>query len=248
MPSVHLLGTGGAVTDRHRTTTMLAFTHESRTFLVDCGGDVVQRAQAAGIDLDGIYAVIITHTHPDHIGGFPLLLEKLWLRGRRDPIPVYGLQEVIDLARQLCQVFCMESWKDFPTIIWNVIPPEENATVFSDDTFVVTAAPGSHSVNVIGIRVESQDSGGVVAYSCDTEPCPSIANLARNATILFHEANGAGKGHSSAEQAATIAAEANANELILVHLSEGQQEANMEETFRIFRRTRIGIELGEYAF
>ncbi|MEX0747058.1 MAG: MBL fold metallo-hydrolase, partial [Rhodothermales bacterium] len=91
MARLHLLGTGAAVSDPHRTTTMLAFEEGRETLVVDCGGDVVQRLLAAGIDLDTIAALIVTHEHPDHVSGFPLFMEKIWLAGRRRPIDVYGI-------------------------------------------------------------------------------------------------------------------------------------------------------------
>ncbi|NNF57861.1 MAG: MBL fold metallo-hydrolase, partial [Rhodothermaceae bacterium] len=88
--TLYLLGTGAAVSDPHRTTTMLAVEEAGRLILVDCGGDAVQRLLKLGLDPTTIDAVILTHEHPDHISGFPLLIEKLWLLGRREPIPIYG--------------------------------------------------------------------------------------------------------------------------------------------------------------
>ncbi len=248
MSSVHLLGTGGAVTDRHRTTTMLAFTDAASTFLVDCGGDTMQRMLSAGINPDTVFALVITHTHPDHISGFPLLMEKLWLHGRRRKLPVYGLQEVIDLAKHLWEAFEMAGWKDFPEIEWNVIPHESEAPVFANHAWKVTASPGKHSVPVIGLKVESRTSGQFVVYSCDTEPSDSIADLSKGAELLLHEANGASPGHSSAEQAAQIAADARARSLVLVHLPQGMDERKLEGALAIFRETRLGVELGEYNF
>src|SRR5690625_566288 len=99
MPTLYLLGTGAAVSDAHRTTTMLAVSDGASTIAVDCGGDVIQRMMAAGIDVDTLDALIVTHEHPDHVSGFPLFMEKIWLLGRRRPIAVYGIREAIDQAR-----------------------------------------------------------------------------------------------------------------------------------------------------
>ena len=101
MVVLHLLGTGAVRTDPHRTTTMLAFEEANAVFLVDCGGDAVQRMMQAGLDPAAIEAVILTHEHPDHISGFALLIEKLWLLGRRDPIHVYGPLPTLELARTI---------------------------------------------------------------------------------------------------------------------------------------------------
>ena len=69
MPTLHLLGTGAALSDPHRTTTMLAFQGNGSVIVVDCGGDVVQRLMQAGVPLDQIEALIVTHEHADHAGG-----------------------------------------------------------------------------------------------------------------------------------------------------------------------------------
>jgi ribonuclease Z len=57
----------------------------------------------------------------------------------------------------------------------------------------------------------------VFAYSCDTEPCAAVAELADQADILIHEATGAEPGHSSASQAGNIATRAGAGSLYLIH-------------------------------
>ena len=248
MPALHFLGTGAAFTDAHRTTAMLAFTDGPHTLVVDCGGDVVQRVQAAGIDLDTIDAMIVTHEHPDHVAGFPLFMEKLWLAGRRRPVPVYGIRPAIDQARRCFEVFDTSQWKGLPEIEWHEVAHEEGALVLEDDRWRVTAAPGRHSVPVVGLRVESKTSGRVVAYSCDTQPSDAIARLSRGADVLVHEANGAGPVHSSPEEAADIARRAGAGRLILIHVPPGLTPADLAGARAIFAETEIAEELGQIAF
>ena len=104
MATLYLLGTGAGLSDGSRTTNMLAFSDQQSSLVVDCGGDVVQRMQAANIDLATITALIITHEHPDHVSGFPLFMEKIWLAGRRHPIPVYGPEAALSQARRTAAV------------------------------------------------------------------------------------------------------------------------------------------------
>ncbi|HMB93064.1 MAG TPA: MBL fold metallo-hydrolase, partial [Rhodothermales bacterium] len=164
MPTLHLLGTGAALSDPHRTTTMLAITNDTSTVVVDCGGDVVQRLLAADIALDTITALIVTHEHPDHVSGFPLFMEKIWLAGRRRPIPVYGIEPALDQARRCFDTFDTSRWDGLPKIQWQPIPHEAGALVLDDAVWHITAAPGIHSVPVVGLRVRSKQSGNVVAY------------------------------------------------------------------------------------
>ncbi|MDX1418908.1 MAG: ribonuclease Z [Rubricoccaceae bacterium] len=244
--TLHLLGTGAAVSDPHRTTTMLAVEEAGRLVLVDCGGDAVQRLLALGIDPTGLHAVILTHEHPDHVSGFPLLIEKLWLLGRRAPIPVYGPAPTLRIVEQGFDLFSTEKWDGLPERAWHDVPMEPGALVFSDEVFHVTAAPVDHPVPTIGLRFEGA-SGSILGYSCDTAKCANVVRLARGADVLVHEATGSQPGvHASAEEAAETAAEAGAGRLILVHLPPGVSDDTLTEARHRFSLTEIGEELGSY--
>jgi len=65
--------------------------------------------------------------------------------------------------------------------------------------------------------VEVHKSDKVLAYSCDTEPCLAVEELAAEADVLIHEATGQSPGHSSAAQAGEIAKKAQALSLYLIH-------------------------------
>jgi ribonuclease Z len=248
MAVLHLLGTGSPLTDARRTTTMLAFQKPGSAIVVDCGSDVVQRMLMAGIDVQQVTAMIVTHEHADHVGGFPLFMERMWLHGRRHPIDVYGIRQAIGQARRCWEAFETGGWKDVPEIRWHEVALQEGAAVLEDEHWRVTAAPGIHPVPVIGVRVEDRTGGGTAAYSCDTEPCDSIERLARGVDILAHEGTGAMKGHTGAEDAARIARRAGAKRLVLVHLSPDVKDADLAEARGIFPHVEYGEDGGRYDF
>lgn len=249
MATLYLLGTGAAVSDPHRTTTMLAVENSASILLIDCGGDALQRLAACGADPGKVTGLIVTHEHPDHVSGFPLLMEKIWLYGRREPLDVYGIEPAIDQARRTHDSFDTTAWPDYPEIRYRRVETTPGALVLERDGWRVTAAPGDHAVPVVGLRIE-EESGGVVAYSCDTSYSAAIVNLAKGAHILVHEATGEGPGHSSAQQAARAAREASAARLLLVHLPP-ERYLGAEELARareIFPNTEKGEEGGRYGF
>ena len=248
MPTLHLLGTGGAFSDPHRTTTMLAVTDGTSTLVIDCGGDVVQRFLAASLDLNTLSALFLTHEHIDHVGGFPLFMERTWLAGRRAPIPVYGIAPALDQARRCFATFDTSGWEGLPEILWHSFPETLGALVLSDATWNVQAAPGIHSVPVVGLRIEHRPSGQVAAYSSDTQPSSDITKLAYRADLLLHEATGALPGHTTLEQAAEIAASAEAKRLVLVHLPPGLTDDDLHGARRVFPDTALGDELGAYNY
>jgi ribonuclease Z len=248
MPTLHLLGTGAALADPDRTTTMLAFESADSVVVVDCGGDVVQRLLAAGIDLDRIEAMVVTHEHPDHVSGFPLFMEKIWLAQRRRPIPVYGPEAGLAQARRAFESFDTSGWEGMPEIEWHEVALEGGAELLTGDAWRVTAAPAKHSVPTIGIRVEDHRGGGVVVYSADTAPSEAITRLATDADILVHEAGGDHPSHTTVEAAAKVAAEAGARRLVLVHLPPEPSAEELERAREHLPDTEYGRDGGRYEF
>lgn len=224
---VHVLGSGAAFSDGSRTTTMLALEGASGIVVVDCGGDVVQRLLAQGLDPLRVTALIVTHEHADHVGGLPLMVERLWLAGRRTPLPVVGIAAAVAQAVRLHDAFDTGDWPGYRGIAPRVVAHEPGALVLQNADWRITAAPGTHSVPVIGLRIEAA-GGAVAAYSCDTTYDPAIVHLARGADLLLHEAAGETSMHASPCQAARVAAEAGAGRLVLVHLPHDFDEDGPE--------------------
>jgi ribonuclease Z len=224
MAELLLLGTGAALADGSREPTMLALRGRQSTVLIDCGGNAVRQLQRLEVPLESLERVILTHSHPDHTAGFPLLVEMLWLAGRREPLPVHGPAEAIDVMRRVWAQWDTSDWRGLFELEWCVVPLEVDAPVALGADFDLTAAPGDHSVPVFGVRAVERESGGTVVYSADGEPSPGIQALARGADLLVHEATGASYGHSSAQGAARLAREAGARRLLLVHLAPQRAE------------------------
>lgn len=246
MPTLHLLGTGAALAGPDRTTTMLAF-EGATTIVVDCGGDVVQRLLVSGIDLDSIAALIITHEHPDHVSGFPLFMEKIWLAQRRRPVAVVGIRPAINQAKRIFEAFDTSRWKGLPKIEWREVELAEDAAVWADDEWRIAASPGIHSVPVVGFRVEHVPSGVVMAYSGDTEKSAVIERLGRGAAIFVHEATGGVPAHSSAADAARVASGAGAARLVLVHIPPVLDPDDLREALELFPATEVGEDGARYA-
>ena len=243
---LYLLGTGAAVSDPHRTTTMLAFATGKGLFAVDCGGDLIQRMLAAGLDPLRLDALVITHEHPDHVSGFPLFVEKMWLLGRRTPIPVVGPERALDVARRLFATFNTDGWEGLPELDYRPVSLEAGSLAWRDEAFTVTSSCVDHPVPTIGLRIAAAD-GAVAAYSCDTSPTEAVVDLARGADVLVHEATGHQPGvHSSAEDAAEAARRAGAGRLLLVHLPPALPEADLAAARATFPATKPGEEGGVY--
>ncbi|MBP6822166.1 MAG: ribonuclease Z [Acidobacteria bacterium] len=98
--------------------------------------------------------------------------------------------------------------------------------------------------------------GKVVSYCLDTRPCTNAARLAANADWLIHEATYTDDhieeshhfGHSTAIQAAEIAAEAQAQKLLLTHFSSRYTDVRqlVDEARSVFPNTLAAEDLAEY--
>ena len=241
MAVVHVLGSGAAYSDGDRTTTMLALEGPHGIVVVDCGGDVVQRLLAQELDPLRVTALIVTHEHADHVGGLPLMVERLWVAGRRTPLPVIGIAPAVAQATRLHESFDTSAWPGYAGIAPQVVPHVADALVLETADWRITGTPGTHSVPVMGLRCEAAD-GSVAAYSCDTTYDPAIVALARDADLLLHEAAGdEPEIHATACQAARVAVEAGARRLVLVHLPHAFDEHGPEVACARGRFPRLEI-------
>ncbi len=168
--------------------------------------------------------MILTHFHPDHVSGVPLLLMNMWLLGRKLPLHIYGLHHTLNRVEDLMGFYEWETWPNFFPVVFHRLPQEEKILVLSNHEFRVLASPVRHLIPTIGLRIEFLQAGKSMAYSCDTEPCPQVVELAAGVDVLIHEAAGNSQGHSSAAQAGSVAREAEVRDLYLIHYRTGDYD------------------------
>lgn len=217
MADLVILGTANAIPNAEHENTHMALLGEDGFVLIDCVGNPIVRLQQAGLDVLRLSDLILTHFHPDHVSGVPSLLMSSWLLGRTAPLDVYGLAYTLDRIEGLMDFYEWKLWPRFFPVRFHRLPEDELAPVLEKKDFRIFASPVRHLIPTVGLRVEFPQSGRVLAYSCDTEPCPQVVRLASGADTLFHEATGAGRGHSSAAQAGEVARDAEVGKLYLIH-------------------------------
>jgi ribonuclease Z len=222
MPKVIILGSSNAVPSRDHENTHLVIIGDERTILVDCVSNPIVRLEQAGVDFNDLTDIVITHFHPDHVSGVPLLLMDMWLMGRTKPLNIYGLHYTLDRLEGLMGFYGWAEWPNFFSVGFFRLPESELAFVMDCKEFKVLSSPVHHMIPTIGLRVECKIPSKVLAYSCDTEPCEQTVHLADGADVLIHEAAGEVYGHSSAEQAGEIATQAEVGKLYLIHYPTGR--------------------------
>lgn len=216
-----VLGSSFAVPDEHHENTHLVLLGAHGLIMVDCAGQPVLRLRKAGLDFHKVTDLILTHFHPDHVYGVPMLLMEMWLRGRQEPLRIYGLQHTVERMALVMNAFEWQDWPRMFPVTFHPVEQSAGAFVLENADFHITAMPVRHFLPTMGMRVTDKTNGRVLAYSCDTEPCPEVVQLAANADLLLHEATGSGLGHASAAQAGDLGRQAGAKKLVLIHYRTG---------------------------
>lgn len=187
--------------------------------LLDLGSGALgplQRLAGPG-DLD---AVLLSHLHPDHC----LDLCGLYVALRYDPagprperLPVHGPART---AERLSRAYALDGEPAMAEVLdvreWSDAEP---VTV---GPLLVTPFRVEHPVEAYGLRLEHD--GAVLAYTGDTDACPALLPLARDADLLlceasFTEGRDSTRGvHLTGRRAGQVAAEAGVGRLLLTHL------------------------------
>jgi ribonuclease BN (tRNA processing enzyme) len=207
-----------------------------------------------------VATMLISHTHWDHIQGFPFFGPLIGPKGRDNRFVVVGkrvlgqqLEEV--LAGQIMEPYLPFLYKELTADIHVKEISEQESTIIGDET-AVYAAELEHPGGCLGYRLEN--NGAVLAYCTDTSHREglneNVLRLAQNADLLIHDAHWSLKeresfpdwGHSSWLEAAQVAVEANVKCLALFHYAPDATDEVMQErlarTREVFPNTILSRE------
>lgn len=225
MARVIFLGTAAALPVADRGNTALAIVNDPDTpgLLIDTGGDIYSALCRAKLAQDELSDLFITHAHIDHIGSLPSLIEGYRLGGRHSPLHIYGLPEVIDITRQIVELFRYELTLDTWTFPVTFNPVEDGQRLPLGGMPAIIARM-DHTLPSAGLRLALP--GGDFTYTSDTQPTPAIRRLAQGSRALVTECTYLHEGvnyarvsrHMTALEAAQEATACGVEMLGLVHL------------------------------
>ncbi|MDI9914028.1 bifunctional adenosylcobinamide kinase/adenosylcobinamide-phosphate guanylyltransferase [Rhodococcus sp. IEGM 1379] len=126
--------------------------------LLDCGPEVPRAATRYGRTLAGVSHILLTHSHPDHLGPMALLFRS-WA-SRIEPLQVLGPADALDLCRD---------WVG-PEDPVTFIPLVAGQSI-TLETYVVRALAATHEVPTLLYDITDTD-GTRIFWATDTGPLP----------------------------------------------------------------------------
>ena len=215
-----------------------------RIIIVDCGLGVTRGLVDAGISLKALDLIFITHLHSDHVLELGPLLHTAWTAGLASPVTVFGPPGTGQYWRRFCQAMefdieiriADEGRPDIRGLV-SIVEFGEGE-ILAQRGLEVSALRVDHPPVTDCFALRFEHGARSVVFSADTAFFPPLADFAKEADILVHEAmleegverlvartgNGARlkehllASHSFAEQAGRIASDAGVKRLVLNHL------------------------------
>ena len=265
---ITILGAGSALPTFQNNPSGQILDLTDKSFLIDCGEGVQLTMRQMGIKTSRLYSVFISHLHGDHCFGLLGLIATFGMLHRTQPLHIYAQPDLERNLRPLLDYHCSDISYD---LIFHPIHPRKREIIYEDRTVLVETIPLKHGVPTCGFlfyeRHRQQDPAtqefyyltrARYAYVSDTQYKPSIVEQIQGVDLLYHEATyveaDADKGkqflHSTAKQAAAIAAAADAGQLMIGHFSSRVDDHSiyLREAQEVFENTMLAEERQTYTF
>ncbi|HUR44550.1 MAG TPA: MBL fold metallo-hydrolase [Candidatus Saccharimonadales bacterium] len=98
---LNCFGVGDGLADSARNRSSFFYQWKGSSFILDCGEPLSRSFQACGAGPESFDRIIISHLHSDHIAGFFMFIQGLWLQGRTKPLVVHLPADAIQPIRQM---------------------------------------------------------------------------------------------------------------------------------------------------
>jgi ribonuclease BN (tRNA processing enzyme) len=190
-----LLGTGaGPVPGRSREMTSHVMLSNGVAYVLDCGMGVTNQYARTGIPFSALRSIFITHHHADHNIEYGPLLIVGWIQGLPLDVRAFGAPPLKQMTEDFMRAYkqTVDFWaEDFhmkPLASVNVQEISAAGPVTQDENVKVSAILVEHPPvkPALGYRFDFKDRS--IAFSGDTAPIEAVAEMAKGADVLVHEA------------------------------------------------------------
>ncbi|MBW1989268.1 MAG: MBL fold metallo-hydrolase [Deltaproteobacteria bacterium] len=200
------------------------------------GDDLMQTSFGQG---KGRAVMLVSHTHWDHIQGFPFFTPAYIKGNLFHLLGVHQINKGLEMA-----MHHQQQYQNFPVLL-SQMPSRitfnamEEGSVRQMGGIRILTTELNHPGGSFAYRIEYQDK--VVVYATDTEHYTNVdlrlLTLVRDADVLIYDChfteeeykNHRGWGHSTPDQGIRLAKEAGAKQLHLFHHNPSHKDPQMDE-------------------
>jgi ribonuclease BN (tRNA processing enzyme) len=191
-----LLGTGGGPRPkRENNASAQVIVVNDTLYVVDCGDGVARQLVLAGLSLDKLRHVFVTHHHSDHNADYGNLLLLSWGSGLRTRVDTWGPPPIEKITRLFLEMSSYDidiRIKDegrVPLVpLIHVHELAEPGFVMRDENLTVRSALVDHPLVAPALAYRFDTPDRSIVISGDTARSDALIELARGADVLVHEA------------------------------------------------------------
>jgi ribonuclease BN (tRNA processing enzyme) len=211
--SVTVLGCSGSYAGPGEACSGYLVRSPGATVVLDLGSGTLANLQSH-VEVGGVDALVLTHSHPDHWSDLPILRNAMRYVLELSDLPVYGTAATLDAALAV-------SGELEPTLRWTTI--DGSSTVAVGDQRLRFSRT-DHPVETLAVRIDA--GGRSLLYTADTGPDWDPGPVGGGVDLLLAEATmpSSMEGrvqHLSGRQAGALARSIGANRLVVTHVSPG---------------------------
>src|SRR5437868_12538723 len=164
-------------------------------FVIDCGMGVSRQLVSAGVPLSSLKYIFISHHHSDHNLEYGNLFYNAWVAGLSTPIHSFGPNGIEAMSKTYWELnkFDVETriqdeGRPDPRPLLVAKDITEDGVVLQTPDVKVTAFRTPHPPIVDNFAYKFETPDGTIVFSSDTAYNPKLAEFAKGADVLVHEA------------------------------------------------------------
>ena len=215
-----ILGFSAGIPTQDRGVSCMMIITTNYDIMIDCGEGSYLKWKKYKYKWKNLKYIILTHMHPDHIGGLIPLLFYRKINKLDTPLNIIGPPNLEDFIYHSFQYMGVSLNQNI-----NIVNIENNYNISLDEQIKLNALEMKHKIPCWGYSIS--DNKKKIVFITDTLKNRNTIKLAKNADILIHESTyeqadinkATQQFHTTNIQAMELADQSNIKRLILTHFS-----------------------------